>query len=82
MHRLEIKLPDHDPDNFYPLFKINEAIKHILHASHTKFLQPNVTAIVPPAASSLPTTSIKTKELSGFFEQFAVVVTDLLGSAR
>jgi hypothetical protein len=27
--RLEIKLPNHDLDNFYPLFEINEAAKHV-----------------------------------------------------
>jgi hypothetical protein len=31
IHQLEIKLPDHDPDNFYPLSEINKAAKHILH---------------------------------------------------
>jgi hypothetical protein len=52
-----------------------------LHGTlHTKFLQPNVTAIVPLAASSLPTTSIKTKELSGFFEQFAQTLAKAIGS--
>jgi hypothetical protein len=64
MHRLEIKLPDHNPDNFYLLSEINEAAKHVLHgASYTKFLQPNATAIVPSAASSSLTTAIKTEEL-------------------
>jgi hypothetical protein len=29
--RLEIKLPNHDPDDFYPLFEINEAAKHVFH---------------------------------------------------
>jgi hypothetical protein len=64
MHWLEIKLPDHDPDNFHPLFEIEKAAKHVLHgALHTTFLQPNATAIVPPAASSSPTTSIKTESI-------------------
>jgi hypothetical protein len=63
MHWLEIKPPNHDSDNFYPLSEINEAAKHVLHgASHTKFLQPNVMAIVPPVASSSPTTAIKTED--------------------
>jgi hypothetical protein len=81
IHQLEIKLPDHDPDNLYPLSKISEAAKHVLHgASHTKSLQPNVMEIVPPAASSSPTTSIKTEELSGFFEQFAQTLAKAMGS--
>jgi hypothetical protein len=31
--RLEIKLPDHDSDDFYSLFEINEAAKHVLHGT-------------------------------------------------
>jgi hypothetical protein len=31
--RLKIKLPSHDPDDFYPLFEINEAAKHVLHGT-------------------------------------------------
>jgi hypothetical protein len=42
--RLEIKLPNHDPNDFYPLFEINKAAKHVLHnTSHNSFLQPSVT---------------------------------------
>jgi hypothetical protein len=37
-HRLEIKLPNHDPNDFYPLFEINKAAKHVLHGtSQTAF---------------------------------------------
>jgi hypothetical protein len=44
-HRLEIKLPNHDPDDFYLLLEINEAAKHVLHgASQNSFLQPSVRA--------------------------------------
>jgi hypothetical protein len=79
MHWLEIKLPDHDPDNSYPLSEINEAAKHVLHgALHTYFLQPNVIAISPPALSS--TTSIKTEQLSDFFEQFTQTLAKAMGS--
>jgi hypothetical protein len=38
-HKLEIRLPNHDPDNFYPLSEINEAAKHVLHGtSQNSFL--------------------------------------------
>jgi hypothetical protein len=81
MHQLEIKLPDHDPDNFYPLSEINEAAKHVLHGIlHTKVLQSNVTTIVPPVASSSLTTAIKTEELSSFFEQFTQTLAKAMGS--
>jgi hypothetical protein len=47
-------------------------------ALHIEFLQPNVTVISPPASSS--TTSIQTKELSGFFKQFTQTVAKAMGS--
>jgi hypothetical protein len=37
-------------------------------------------SIVPPASSSSPTTSIKTKELSGFFEQFSQTLAKAMAS--
>jgi hypothetical protein len=79
MHQLEIKLPNHDPDNFYPLFEINEAAKHVLHgASHTSFLQPNVILTPPPA--QLTSTSIKTEDLLTLFEQFTQTLVKAMGS--
>jgi hypothetical protein len=79
MHQLEIKLPNHDPYNFYPLSKINKAAKHVLHgASHTSFLQPNVMLTFPPAPST--STSIKTEDLLTFFEQFTQTLVKAMGS--
>jgi hypothetical protein len=69
-HRLEIKLPDHDPDNFYSLFEINEAAKHVLHGtSQNSFLQPSVTSTAPPTQPALP--YVKAEDLMTLFEQMA-----------
>jgi hypothetical protein len=69
-HRLEIKLPDHDPDDFYSLFEINEAAKHVLHGtSQNSFLQSSVTSIAPPTQPASP--DIKAEDLSTLFEQMA-----------
>jgi hypothetical protein len=47
--RLKIKLPNHDPDKFYPLFEINKATKHVLHGTpQNSFLQPSTTSTTPP----------------------------------
>jgi hypothetical protein len=68
--RLEIKLPNHDPDDFYPLFEINEAAKHVLHGtSQNSFLQPSVTSTAPPTQPASP--YIKVEDLSTLFEQMA-----------
>jgi hypothetical protein len=71
IHRLDIKLPNHDLDDFYPLFEVNEAARHVLHGtSQTKFLQPTTTSSTTSSASSGPPI-IKTEDLSAFFDYFA-----------
>jgi hypothetical protein len=68
--RLEIKLPDHDPDNFYSFFEINEAAKHVLHGtSQNSFLQSSVTSTTPPTQPASP--YVKAEDLSTLFEQMA-----------
>jgi hypothetical protein len=70
-HRLKIKLPDHDPDDFYSLFEINEAAKHVLHGtSQNSFLQNSVTLTAPPTQ---PASSpyVKAEDLLTLFEQVA-----------
>jgi hypothetical protein len=69
-HILKIKLPKHDPDDFYPLFEINEAAKHVLHGtSQNSFLQPSVTSTAPPTQQASP--YVKAEDLSMLFEQMA-----------
>jgi hypothetical protein len=68
--RLKIKLPNHDPDNFYPLFEINEAAKHVLYGtSQNSFLQASVTSTAPLARPASP--YIKAEDLSMLCEQMA-----------
>jgi hypothetical protein len=67
--RLEIKLPDHDPDD-YSLFEINEAAKHVLDGtSQNSFLQNSVTSTAPPTQPASP--YVKAEDLSMLFEQMA-----------
>jgi hypothetical protein len=68
--RLEIKLPDHDPDDFYSLFEINEAAKHVLHGtSQNSFLQNSVTSTTPSTQPASP--YVKAEDLSTLFKQMA-----------
>jgi hypothetical protein len=64
--RLVIKLPDHDPNDFYSLSEINEAAKHVLHGT-SHFLQNSVTSTAPPTQPVSP--YIKAEDLSTLFEQ-------------
>jgi hypothetical protein len=76
-HRLKIKLPNHDPDDFYPLFKINEAAKHVLHGtSQNSFLQPSVTSTAPPTQLASP--YVKAEDLMTLFEQMAQSILKVL----
>jgi hypothetical protein len=63
-------VPNHDPDDFYPLFEINEAAKHVLHGtSQHSFLQPSTTSTAPPTQPASP--YVKVEDLSTLFEQMA-----------
>jgi hypothetical protein len=79
--RLEIKLPNHDPDDFYPLFKINEAAKHVLHGtSQNSFLQNSVTLTAPPTQPASP--YVKAEDLLTLFEQMAQTFLKVLTPQR
>jgi hypothetical protein len=74
-----MKLPNHEPDNFYPLSEINKAAKHVPHGVlHTSFLQPNIISTL--SLVLLTSISIKTEDLSTFFEQFAQTLVMAMGS--
>jgi hypothetical protein len=68
--RLEIKLPNHDPNDFYPLSEINEAAKHVLHGtSQNSFLLPSIVLAAPPTQQASP--YVKVEDLSTLFKQMA-----------
>jgi hypothetical protein len=75
--RLKIKLPNHDPNNFYPLSEINEAAKHVLHGtSQNSFLQPSITSTTPPTQQASP--YVKVEDLLMLFEQMAQISSKYL----
>jgi hypothetical protein len=68
--RLEIKLANHDPDDFYPLSEIHDAEKHVLHGtSQNSFSQPSITLTAPPTQLASP--YVKAEDLLTLFEQMA-----------
>src|SRR3981189_1886122 len=51
--RLELKYPDHEPDDHYPLLDIHAAAKHVLHGpSQPSILRRDGASIATPAATS------------------------------
>jgi hypothetical protein len=86
---LELKFPDHYPDNPYPLEDINAAAKFILASSPTSHLtsqlsqqhpsQQSSSTSVPTILSSAP--HVKQEDLSAMFEKFvATLVMAMAGS--
>jgi hypothetical protein len=84
--RLELKLPDHYPDDPYPLDDIHTAAKFVLAGTATSRTSNSQTSGSASTSTSVPTTStsapqIKSEDLSAIFEKFAsTLVTALAGS--
>jgi hypothetical protein len=83
--RLELKFPNHYPDDPYPLDDIHEAAKFMLagsNTSHSTSLQSSQT----PTSNSVPTIStlapqIKQEDLTAILKKFmATLVTAMAGS--
>jgi len=83
--RLELKFPDHYPDDPYPLDDIHEAAKFVLAGSSISSTASLLTSN-QAASASAPTTSasspqIKPEDLNSILERFATtLVTALAGS--
>jgi hypothetical protein len=78
---VDLRSPNHDPDDFYPLFEINEAAKHVLHGtSQNSFLQPSVASTAPPTQQASP--YVKAEDLSMLFEQMAQSFLKVLTSQK
>jgi hypothetical protein len=74
-------LPNHDPDDFYPLFEINEAAKHVLHGtSQNSFLQPGITSTTPPTQPV--SLYVKAEDLSMLFKQMAQSLLKVLAPQK
>ncbi|KAF8227111.1 hypothetical protein L208DRAFT_1298440, partial [Tricholoma matsutake] len=83
--RLELKFPDHYPDDPYPLNDIHTAAKFVLAGSissdSTSLLSSHSSApsAIPTTSTSLP--QIKSEDLTAILEKFtAILITTLAGS--
>jgi hypothetical protein len=81
--QLELKLPDHYPDDPYNLEEIHEAVKFVLAGSSTSHPPPHQHS-TPTPSQAAPSTSephmhIKSEDLNLILERFATtIVTALL----
>ena len=76
--RLDIKYPDHHPDDSYPIDQVLEAAKYVLHGT-------SPTALPTGAPSAPPTTdssSIKKEDLATYFDKFAQQLVQALGNSN
>jgi hypothetical protein len=69
--RLQLKLPDHFPDDPYDLTEIHEAARYVLHGTATAQPALSITTTTTPAASiAHPGTSeVKTEDLAAILER-------------
>jgi hypothetical protein len=68
--RLQLKLPDHFPDDPYTLDAIHEAARYVLHGTPSNLLSPPVPMVATANSSIVRATSeIKSEDLSAMLER-------------
>jgi hypothetical protein len=79
-NRLNIKFPDHYPDDPYPLEDINNAAKFVLYGTSPNSFHASSSA-APAASSSTPAVVpvVKTEDLTSFLTQFTQTLIAALG---
>ena len=78
--RLQLKLPDHFPDDPYPLEAIHEAAQYVLHGTTSALLlATNPTTTTQPNAIK---TEVKTEDLTAMFERITETFVKALGSQQ
>jgi hypothetical protein len=84
--RLELKLPDHYPDDPYNLEEIHEAAKFVLAGSSTSHPTPHqqstATSSQPVPSTSEPHSHIKSEDLTMIFERFAATIATALAAPK
>ena len=78
--RLELKKPDHFPDDPYKLEDILNAAKFILHGTSPITLQFQDTLTSPPIHAPPSSSSVKQEDLTSFFDKFASTLLKALAS--
>jgi hypothetical protein len=82
--RLELKFPDHFPDDPYTLPQIHEAVQFVLHGTvPATFNLRSVTATTTTASSSgHATSSVKPEDFSSILDKFATTLIKAISSSQ
>src|SRR5277367_5901529 len=84
--RLELKYPDHYPDDPYPLDHIHEAAKFVLAGSNSSdtssLLSSNSATSSSAVTTSTSAPQIKSADLSAIFEKFATTLVMALAGSK
>src|ERR1700677_2113601 len=81
--RLELKFPDHYPDDSYTLAKIHEAVQYVFHGTtHTNLLQcssaSNNASTTTTSSTATSNIGIKSEDLTTFLDKFAQMLIKAL----
>ena len=68
--RLQLKFPDHDPDDPYPIDAIHEAARYVLHGTPSTLLTTIVTATAAAPSTTTDPASVKTEAFAAILEKF------------
>ncbi|KAH9475463.1 hypothetical protein JR316_0012574 [Psilocybe cubensis] len=77
--RLQLKKPDHYPDEPYDIIDVQTAAKFVLHGTHT------ASALAIPSSTptaSIPDVSIKPEQLGSIFTEFTKSIIEALNSTQ
>ena len=83
VRRLELKFPDHFPDEHYPFEQIHTAAKFVLHGttgSSVEFKESSTSSATAPSSGASP--SIKPEDLTSFLDKFATTLIQALAPKR
>jgi hypothetical protein len=68
LQQLQLKLPDHFPDDPYLLGKLHNVVKYVLHGTALSFVASTLLPISMAASEGSGTLLVKTKDLATMFE--------------
>jgi len=85
--RLELKFPDHFPDDPYPLFDIHTAAQFVLHGTipatfHLRTSTSSATAAAASTSTVAAPAAIKTEDFSSFLDKFASTLIKALAPSQ
>jgi hypothetical protein len=79
---LQLKLPDHFPDDPYPLDAIFEAAQYILHGTNSTLLVTSTNSMTPQANAVKAEIKMEMEDITAMFERITETFIKALGSQQ